>query len=440
MCCRVSCGQLDNNSSYIWLAIFFIVVNSCFYGLNNNEIFETLKILNSNLSSHIIIRYFFNYLVICIIGLCLYLYDYSIIKKEKSSKELIEVNDKEKLIYNNPEEKMKTNKLVVDSLLLYLLWFIEELCLDYFIVSFKDVDCWMFELIYLALLTKKIFNKRIYKHQWFAILINLFSFILKIISIAITLFDTNIANYEMELPILYKTNPFFLFGFILYQIFIFLRAYVNVKLKWFMQIKYVPINKILLWHGFIGTVLSIICIIISSIFPCSENNIEDYNKNFNYSKYLCKIKINDTDSNITNDYLDNIVDYFDDWKTKDEILIIILGSLTFFLFRFFSLLVIKNLSPIHFFISIPVTFFFQKMMAASNTLYAKKKIFKDYDDLVKIAKLTLDVIGDFFAIIGFLIYLEIIVLKCCNLDHNIKENIMERAQERTLLDESLNID
>ena len=203
-----------------------------------------------------------------------------------------------------------------------------------------------------------------------------------------------------------------------------------------MEIKYVSINKILLWHGFIGTVLSIICIIISSIVPCNKRNIENYNKNFYYSKYLCKIKINDTDSYITNDYLDNIVDYFDDWKTKDEILIIILGSLTFFLFRFFSLLVIKNLSPIHIFISIPVTFFFQKLMAASNTLYVKREIFNDKDS-VKIAKLALDVIGDFFAIIGFLIYLEIFVLKCCNLDHNIKENIMDRAQERSLLDECI---
>ena len=99
-------------------------------------------------------------------------------------------------------------------------------------------------------------------------------------------------------------------------------------------------------------------------------------------------------------------------------------------------MVIKNLSPIHIFISIPVTFFFQKLMAASNTLYVKREIFND-NNSVKIAKLALDVIGDFFAIIGFLRYLEIIVLKCCNLDHNIKENIMDRAQERSLLDECI---
>ena len=189
---------------------------------------------------------------------------------------------------------------------------------------------------------------------------------------------------------------------------------MNVKLKWFMQIKYVPMNKILLCHGFIGTVLSIICIIIFSIFPCIKRNIEDYNNNFYYSKYLCKIKINDKDSNITKDYLENIFDYFAHWKNKDEILIIILGSLTFFLFRYFFLLVIKNLNPINFSISIPVTFFFQKLMTESNTLFFKKQIVND-NNLVKITKLSLDVIGDIFAIIGFLIYLEIIVLKCCNL-------------------------
>ena len=118
---------------------------------------------------------------------------------------------------------------------------------------------------------------------------------------------------------------------------------------------------------------------------------------------------------------------------------VILSSITFFFVQYFSLLTIKNLSPAHYIISIPITFFFQKLFNMIYTLFSNKTLFNT-DDSIKITKFWLDIIGDIISIIGFLIYLEIIVLKCCNLDHNIKENIMERAQERTLLDESLNID
>ena len=61
------------------------------------------------------------------------------------------------------------------------------------------------------------------------------------------------------------------------------------------------------------------------------------------------------------------------------------------------------------------------------TLY---DIFKYYDK-VKIIKLILDVIGDIFAFIAFLIYLEIIILNFNKFDYNIKINI----DKRTILDE-----
>ena len=39
----------------------------------------------------------------------------------------------------------------------------------------------------------------------------------------------------------------------------------------------------------------------------------------------------------------------------------------------------------------------------------------------------MDEFGDFFSIIGFLIYLEIIELHFCNLDYNLKNNIIKRS-------------
>ena len=47
--------------------------------------------------------------------------------------------------------------------------------------------------------------------------------------------------------------------------------------------------------------------------------------------------------------------------------------------------------------------------------------------LKKKIKFFLDIFGDCFSILGFLIYLEIIVLKCFKWDYNIKDNIMRRS-------------
>ena len=54
-------------------------------------------------------------------------------------------------------------------------------------------------------------------------------------------------------------------------------------------------------------------------------------------------------------------------------------------------------------------------------------------------KLILDFSSDFFAIIGYLIYLEIIELHFCKFDYNIRRNINDRGDaeaDKTDLDKS----
>ena len=438
MNCLMSYGEINNDLLYIFFVIIFNILNNCFYGLNNNEAFETIQFFkNSKISNHILIRFFFNYIIIAIINICLCYYDYYIIKKEKSNKNLIIVNTKIKLIHYDVEEKMQTKKVKIISFIIYVLWFIEEVCLICFIVSLKDIDFWMIELIFLALLTLKIFNINIYKHQWLAIYISLISFALKIISIIVTFLDEDkYRKYEEGLPILYRINPYYLLGFFLYLFLIFLRSSVNSGLKWLMEKKYTPLNAILMWHGIIGSICSLICIIFSS-FPfsyCKELETIDINNktNYSYSNYLCKVKINE--SNKTKEYLDNFYDYFEKehWKSHyiEELLAIFFDSLTFYFYQYFSLMIIKNLSPAHFSFSIPISFFFQKMINISYTILSEGKFFIVDEDF-KIIKFLLDTIGDEISIFGFLIYLEILVLHFCGFDYNIKENIIERSSRDT---------
>ena len=443
----VSFGEFNIYLTYIFLAITFNILNSCFYGLNNNEVFKTIKFFTySKLSIHLLIRYMFNYILIFIISLCYYLYFNLKSKKKQTSLILTKTTSKIELIHYDPEDNIITKKIIIINILIQFSWYIEELCFVYFKVLLKDIDFWMIELLFLALLNLKIFNLKIYKHQWLAIYISLFSSVSKVLSIVLTIFDYKYRKYEEGLPILYRINRYYFFGFFLYLLFIFLRASSTSGIKWLMEKKFKPSNQILMEHGIIGIFCTLICITFSSYFSCNkfEITIERKNNfnNYTLSNYLCKVKINE--SNYTYEYLDNIFDYFkkEHWKSnyKDEILTIIFGSLTFFFSKYFNLVIIKNLSPAHFTFSFPISFFFQKLLNIIVEI-----ITKGYDfikkDKIKTLKFLLDMIGDEIAIFGFLIFLEIIILNCKKFDYNIKENIIKRSVQETstILDESLSM-
>jgi hypothetical protein len=208
-----------------------------------------------------------------------------------------------------------------------------------------------------------------------------------------------------------------------------------------MKKKFISPKMILIGHGITGMLFSLIFIFIFSSIPCNNyivNPNNSDNKKYYYSNYLCKIKIYDKDNklNIT-EYLEKVDNYFSFKNTIDEIFTIILGSITFLCLQYLALLVIKNLSPAHFIFSIPITFLFQNLTNLTNAKISNGNFFSDNIDSIKVIKFILDFIGNIISIFGFLIYLEIIVLKCCGLDYNINENINEREEGINNNDESI---
>ena len=185
-------------------------------------------------------------------------------------------------------------------------------------------------------------------------------------------------------------------------------------------------------YGFTGFVCSFICIFLSSIKECGKRYLVEYtfenNTNFNYSNYICRAtNINETIK--TKEYLTNYKYYFKNWKIDNnwiyELIAIFSWQIAFFFFKYYSLKIIKNLSPAHFIFSVPIAFFFQKLI---NIFYAMNqfKFFETKEPIQK-KKFWLDIGGDIITIIGLLIYLEIFVLKFCEFDYNIKNNIIDRA-------------
>ena len=80
----------------------------------------------------------------------------------------------------------------------------------------------------------------------------------------------------------------------------------------------------------------------------------------------------------------------------------------------------------HVIFSFPIQFFLEKTFL----LIFSASFFIDdlFTQEIQVSKFLLDISGDIFSIIGFLIYLEIIELHFCNLDFDLKKNIMKRSE------------
>lgn len=431
MTALISCGKSNNiHYRYIILSIIFKIINNFLYGYNyNRNTFVELKILSSDtqklLSNHHLIHQIFHYFGTFLISLILDIYE-----KKNSIKEIKSIKDsltnkkirrstKIILIHNKSmaEEQIISNDLYKTCIIISLIWILEELFLDLYIYILKDLDFWMLELLIITFLSARMFKLTIYKHQKLAILFNLSPCILKIIAIYLSIKESNIlyAKYGVLIPI----------GIILYIILITARSYVNAKIKWLMDLKYISPPKLLKFYGFIGTVICVIACTITTFVECKNISNERANKHIN--DYICNVKVDDGNST----YFDNFEIYFQTFNYNGieifkEILIIFFGIITYFFYILFYILVIKYLTPVFVIFSNPIFFFLQKSILILNTLIIKHSFFNN-NRTIRIVKFCLDISGDVISFLGFLIYLEIIELNFNGYNFNLRKNIMERS-------------
>ena len=445
----ISCGGFNKYFIYIFLSIFFKILNDSLYGYNYNDGFEDVKIINTPtqdyFSWHNLIHQIFGYIGTTIISIFFYKYEVNASKKEgvntltnpsnANNKKNIEIQ----LIHNDAEDSININSdksSFIICLLVIFLWITEEQLIDLYYLFLKDLDLWMFELIFVTLFSIKMLKIEIFSHQkcgmWFSLVPCLF----KIINIVLSCIEDK-EIIDKNLPILYVIKKIYIpIGIIIYIILIIFRAYVNTKIKWFMDLKYISPSKLLIYYGIMGTIICTLASIVSTYIKCDNGN----NKKINLYNYICKIPYNGSDINVNSNerYFESFNLYIDTFlgrvntKFKNEeiiyeIIIIILGMISFFFNKYFSIKVIQHWTPVYLILSNPILFVFQKIILIVNNYFRQKTFFsKDTNDYI-ISKFIFDWAGDLFTIIGFLIYLEIFELKFCNYDYNTKTNISRRS-------------
>ena len=260
-------------------------------------------------------------------------------------------------------------KLVLDvSYILYFYYFIGEYDFSKLLIFVFN-----FEILFLFLLSKIMYNIKFYRHQYLSIVILVILELIRLI----------IDNFKKG------TDKFFII-LIYHIIYSFFKSLMTVYIKGLMEYKYFSPYKACYKFGLINLIIVFIIHIIVTLIPCKSN--------------MCVAVYHETS------YFGNII------------LIFTIPGLFLFIFLIFrAIVLILNYITIHYF-SVCHCF----LLIHSSILFDVSP-FKNLGEIIApqiiFIVLLYYILGFFF----ILLFLEIIELNICGLSYNTKKNIEERA-------------
>ena len=406
----ISFGGRNKYYIYIYLAILFKILSEFIYG-SKYIVFDDLRIdftsVQTELFTHNFIHKIFCYSGILIFSL-LFLY----IEKK----------------YKKDKKKNYSTKTYLFSLFIVFIWIIDDLLIDVFDSALKGIDFWMLEFFIMYYFNSKIsqLNQiKLYKHHIMSFMLNIIPLILKVILIYVD----NSLNTSEDKKIYLKYKWFIPVGIIIYLIIYSLNSYIILILRRLIDQGNIGINRLLISYSLIGTLIYSIISIIFTYINCNN-------------KYLCQV------GHETENYLENLKLYFSSFNKRQgslakeiiiEVFVNLFGSLLIYLFKYSSMNIIKYLSTFDMIFLTPAIYFIHKIFLTIKTKINIGNFLnvKDNDKTFKYTKLCLDISGDFFSILGFIVFLEIIQFNFCGYNYNTREAISQRADtEIKLLEDS----
>ena len=397
----IICGLFHKYFFTLFILVVIQIVNEAIYGFNYFEnIFDEVKIFHNKgheyFSKHILIHLFFSYIGLFVLTTIIYLYKVIILKNQS-------------LICS-----FQYSQYIWIALISFA-WVIADYFFTFYSLILGGLEFWFLELlIAFYLITQKFYiPNQIY--QRLAMIINIFPLIIKFISIVLSI------KLEKETSnlIYIKHLWLILVGIAIYFILALLRSFANLKFKEIINGKSHFQYEILMIYGFFGIAITSIVCLITSNFNCNIGEIQDY---------LCKVSENNDTKKFIDSvpiYLNILERYSKEDKTQKilEILVIIFGSLTFIANKYFYYIVLKYLDPAIFVFSFPLLFLLRKIALIINSLFISKSIFKEDVMGINKIKFFLEIIGDIFCLISFLVFSELILFKC----GKYKENYFSRV-------------
>ena len=348
----------------------------------------------------------------------------------KSNKSLILKKGTNKgLIQNKKNDIFRKIPIFQVLIICFIFYFHSELSRLMYLFDFGGLDFWIFDVIFILFFMDTYFILNYYNHQKISII---FILVIDSILLIISSFLKNTNNESSDLKdkntyeiVKYITNSDYFFLLVI-LIFIFLSAiysFSRVKTKVLMHFNYVSPYKIIYYIGIIGCIISLIAFIFVNIFDCKiRKNV----------RYYCILTITDN-NNTTKYYYDNINIYFSElynnisnYKFYLEIFLITpLFLVINFLGFTCEILTIYYLNPLFVLVRENLYFCIQKFIFIFVNL-------DNYNDYITLEQFLILQSSEIIALIGYSVYLEIIELRFCGLDKDVKRKIIERAKKESI--------
>ena len=259
---------------------------------------------------------------------------------------------------------------------------------------------WAIKVAFVLIFMNNYFPQHLYKHQILSMIL-IFS-MRAFLKIFLTLLD-----YKQQNNNIYKENGALVCIDIIaiYNFLTFIISFAEVKIKDFIDKKYISLYSIIMLIGIFGLIITSVSALFFYLFgQYCNNNLKDH--------LYC--------------YGDSL-SYFDEFKDnlvkKYSYLKIFLITPAYLFIEFisftFSILIIKNLNPL----------FLLLTDNTYNLIYDLVDYFNNHEkNNYFLTKFIVSEINQIFQIFGFLIYLEIIELRFYGLNENIRKNIIKRGE------------
>ena len=419
----ITFGKYDANYKYMLLYAISQLFDQ--YLFQVDYISELGKFNRRLVSEHKLIQEMYNYLGMVFFSIILLIYE-NFLKRRKNNSENDMPSIKSdnnyyniKLIY---KDQLKRNISLVKVIIIVFLIVLErQLLVSYYKCGLSGLDFWMFEMLFIYIVSSKIMGDPTYKHQIISVfLVIILCGVMKGFSLGIICFDSSSRIYKK-----YKILIFI--GIVIFLLITYIRAYATCKIKWLMDLKYISSYKLLIIYGLMGAIICCITCIITTFVPCYDTIIS-FDEMIKICSYNLTFNI-DNNNNQTFYYYDNFIVHYETIFNNESlnifknIIFIIMKIIVIFLVNLFSILILKYLNPLFFICSRFIYYLIAKLISIIISSI-KKEIIPEGT--------YLDFFSEIFGIFGILVYIELIELNFCNLNYNLKKNIIKRGAEEAI--------
>ena len=423
-------GKFSKYYFYILGVVFFRAVKDCIGGFlainpqSGTGLYGFVPIL----SKHYLIQDFYKYIGYLLGGL---IFSF-ILKKKTMNNEKNEIKKKKslqlkELIYNG--KKAAPSKVsIFDILIVCSLYFVHiETARTLYSFDFSGLDFWVFDIVFIILFMDSFFVMNYYKHQIYSLaFIIITNTILLLISSFLKCSEGGKNTYEIIEDVTGHTYTFIFFM----GIFILLScllSYSRVKSKVLMYFNYISPYKIIYYYGIIGVILTSIGLVFVTFINCGESEDTPHK--------LCYAEMVDN-NNVTQYYYDNLLKYFEElgniiksdnlkYEFYFEIFLITPLYIAINFFEFLcEILIIYYLNPNYLLIRENLYYFVIRFIF----IIVNKE---DYQKYITLTQFFILQASELLALLGYLVYFEIIELRFCKLDKDLKKNIANRGDRES---------